>query len=45
MLFTSLPLIIFGILALIGGCVSLVLPETLNKQLPETIEDGERFGR
>lgn len=40
-----LPLMIFGILSLIGGCLSLVLPETLNKQLPETIADGERFGR
>lgn len=39
------PLIIFGILALIGGCLSLVLPETLNQQLPETIGDGEQFGR
>ncbi|XP_022916168.2 organic cation transporter protein-like [Onthophagus taurus] len=40
-----LPLIIFGALAFIGGCLSLLLPETLNKQLPETIEDGEKFGR
>lgn len=36
---------IYGILALIGGLISLVLPETLNKTLPESIEDGERFGR
>lgn len=38
-------MIIFGCLALLGGCLSLLLPETLNKELPETIEDGERFGR
>ncbi|KAF7277417.1 hypothetical protein GWI33_007518, partial [Rhynchophorus ferrugineus] len=40
-----LPLLIFGSLALIGGILSLVLPETLNKKLPETIEEGELFGQ
>lgn len=25
--------------------MSLVLPETLNKRLPETIEEGELFGQ
>ncbi|CAH1366931.1 organic cation transporter protein-like [Tenebrio molitor] len=40
-----LPLIIFGSLALIGGVMSLVLPETLNKKLPETMEEGESFGK
>lgn len=42
---TPLPLIIYGTLTFAGGCLSLVLPETLNKQLPESIEDGEKFGR
>lgn len=40
-----LPLVIFGVLSLISGLFSLYLPETLNKKLPETIEEGERFGR
>lgn len=40
-----LPLLIFGVLALIGGLMSMVLPETLNKKLPETIEEGEQFGK
>lgn len=39
------PLIIFGSLAFIGGLLSLYLPETLGKQLPETIEEGENFGK
>lgn len=39
------PLIIFGSLALVGGLVSLLLPETLNKKLPETVEEGELFGK
>lgn len=40
-----LPFIILGTLALIGGLLSLLLPETLNKRLPETIEEGESFGK
>ena len=40
-----LPLTILGILALVGGIVGLMLPETLGAILPETIEDGENFGK
>ncbi|VVC43321.1 Major facilitator superfamily domain,Major facilitator, sugar transporter-like [Cinara cedri] len=36
---TSMPLIVYGSLALLVGVWSLVLPETLNKKLPDTIED------
>ncbi|XP_033741881.1 organic cation transporter protein-like [Pecten maximus] len=39
------PLGIFGLLAITAGLSSLYLPETLNKPLPETIEDGKRFGK
>jgi len=34
-----MPLIVYGSLALLVGSWSLVLPETLNKKLPDTIED------
>ena len=41
---TPLPLIIYGALALSGGLLTLLLPETLGRRLPETILDGENFG-
>jgi OCT family organic cation transporter-like MFS transporter 4/5 len=40
----SLPLVIFGAASVIAGLLSLKLPETLNENLPETIEDGIIFG-
>lgn len=39
-----LPFVIFGSCVLFGGVMSLLLPETLNKKLPESIQDGELFG-
>lgn len=44
-IWTPLPLVIFGSCALFGGSLSLLLPETLNKKLPESIQDGELFGK
>ncbi|XP_016955514.1 organic cation transporter protein [Drosophila biarmipes] len=41
----ALPLIILGILGIIGGLLALLLPETLNHVLPQTLSDGEEFGR
>ncbi|CAD7003454.1 organic cation transporter protein [Ceratitis capitata] len=40
-----LPLVILGILGIIGGLLALLLPETLNQDLPQTLTDGEEFGR
>ncbi|XP_069957558.1 solute carrier family 22 member 13 [Cherax quadricarinatus] len=38
-----LPYVILGALTVGGGLVCLVLPETLNQNLPDTLEDGEKF--
>ncbi|EFN84558.1 Organic cation transporter protein [Harpegnathos saltator] len=40
-----LPPVIFGVGPLIGAVLCLLLPETMNCELPETIEDGENFGK
>lgn len=41
---TELPTIIFGAMAVLSAMFTLFLPETLHKEMPQTIEDGERFG-
>jgi len=39
--YQMLPMIILGILSIIGGICTLFLPETKDKPMPQTIEDGE----
>ncbi|XP_014663280.1 PREDICTED: organic cation transporter protein-like [Priapulus caudatus] len=39
------PLLIFGVLAISAGIAALFLPETKDRELPETLEDGENFGK
>ena len=34
---------IFGLSALLSGLCALLLPETLGRQMPETLQDGERI--
>ena len=36
-------LIVVGGLAICSGCLNLLLPETLNKKLPESLEHLKRF--
>ncbi|XP_077977092.1 organic cation transporter protein-like [Glandiceps talaboti] len=44
-LWKNLPAIVFGVAAIIAGILILPLPETRGKKLPETMEEGERFGK
>ncbi|KAH8239088.1 hypothetical protein KR032_000498, partial [Drosophila birchii] len=41
----SLMLIILGALGIVAGLLALFLPETLNHQLPQTLSDGNTFGK
>jgi hypothetical protein len=43
-LWINLPIVLFGILSFIAAFLVLMLPETLNKTLPQTIEDTEQMG-
>uniref|UniRef100_A0A1I8P6Z5 Major facilitator superfamily (MFS) profile domain-containing protein n=1 Tax=Stomoxys calcitrans TaxID=35570 RepID=A0A1I8P6Z5_STOCA len=44
-LFPPLPEIILGLISLLGAGLCLLLPETLNRTLPTSLNDGENFGR
>lgn len=40
-----LPLVVMGVISVIGGLAGLRLPETLHHKLPQTVEEGEEFGK
>lgn len=41
----KLPLVIMGGVSVLGGLTGLRLPETLHHRLPQTLEEGELFGK
>ena len=41
----ALPLVIFGGASITAGGITMMLPETLHRKLPETIRDGIEFGK
>ncbi|CAG2063840.1 unnamed protein product, partial [Timema podura] len=41
----AFPEVIFGLLTLSGGLLGLLLPETFNKKLPDTVQEGENYGK
>ncbi|XP_028628581.1 solute carrier family 22 member 1 [Grammomys surdaster] len=41
----ALPLILFGVLGLTAGAMTLLLPETKGVSLPETVEEAENLGK
>lgn len=40
-----IPAVIFGVVALVSGLWVLLLPETMNQPMPQSIADGETFGK
>ncbi|CAK1592856.1 unnamed protein product [Parnassius mnemosyne] len=42
---TEIPLLILGTIAIAGGCLCMCLPESTGKEMPQTIQDGEDYGR
>jgi len=41
----AVPYVVYGVVALIAAAVGLVLPETLNKPIPDTLEDVKAMKR
>lgn len=41
----TIPAVIFGVIALLSGFWVLFLPETMNEAMPQSIADGELFGK
>ena len=40
-----LPSVIFGVMGVLSGLLTFLLPETLNRKLPDTIAEAEEIGR
>ncbi|CAH1642221.1 unnamed protein product [Spodoptera littoralis] len=40
----EIPLLILGALGIFGGFLCLFLPESMGKEMPQTIQDGEEYG-
>ena len=40
-----MPFLIMGVLGIISGSLVLFLPETAKVELPDTVEEGEMFGK
>ncbi|XP_069955937.1 organic cation transporter protein-like [Cherax quadricarinatus] len=43
-IYKPLPLLIFGVLSLVSGCLTVFLPETVGCKLPQTLQESEAFG-
>ena len=41
----AIPQAIFGVSCLFAALLLILLPETMGRPLPETIDDGENFGK
>ena len=39
-----MPLILFGLVTLFGGLLTILLPETIGRKLPDNLDDVEQSG-
>jgi hypothetical protein len=39
------PPLVFGLVPLFGALLCILLPETANAELPDTLDEGENFGK
>ncbi|KAK3888657.1 hypothetical protein Pcinc_007270 [Petrolisthes cinctipes] len=44
-IYKPLPLLVFGVLSIISGCLIVLLPETVGSELPQTLQESEDFGK
>jgi len=44
-IYKALPFFLFGAISVASGLLILLIPETLNQKLPDTVEEAERMGR
>ncbi|CAL4132128.1 unnamed protein product [Meganyctiphanes norvegica] len=43
-IYKPLPLLVFGFLSILSGCLIVLLPETMGCELPQTLQESEDFG-
>ncbi|GFR03100.1 hypothetical protein TNCT_426301, partial [Trichonephila clavata] len=41
----AIPQVVFGVLAATGGCLVMLLPETNNRQVPDTFTEAAEISR
>lgn len=41
----AIPLLLFGIVSIIGGALILFLPETMGRKLPDSISEAENISK
>lgn len=41
----GLPTFLFGVTSILSGFLTLLMPETANTELPDTVDEAERIGR
>lgn len=44
-IYQPLPLLVFGVLSIVSGCLIILLPETVGCELPQTLQESEEFGK